>query len=270
MSIYDELAIHQAPTPFATSSEAIFFADNSYLLANSELWSRFLKPLDSFETIRANIILRSLINKNAIERLYFAHLKAEKDKKGKQDKSSLPHLSLSEAMEGFPYLLFKGKKIYVPIFPEVLNTIYSGDFAKLAQPPYKSLVNAYQAATVDPFDYYGYELFDSYFTKLVPIRKTPKTMAAFDYDAETLYFINDQGRLDAKLCFFDRDLPRPVKTHLIKRVEAVADAYFQDDRNAMFNALLSNNLVSSSLMHQLAGKEIKFEEKSERKREVDE
>ena len=44
MNLYDSLASAQAKTPFSTSSEAIFFADHSYLLSNVDQWHLFLKP----------------------------------------------------------------------------------------------------------------------------------------------------------------------------------------------------------------------------------
>jgi hypothetical protein len=265
MNLYDSLASAQAKTPFSTSSEAIFFADHSYLLSNVDQWHLFLKPTDSFMTIRANIILRSLLNKSAIEHFYLSKAKSIKENPN-EEKLSLDEY-MTEEMSTLPYLSYLGKKIYVPIFPESLNAIYGEQFAKLTLSPYNRLLSDYQAAAIDPFDYYGYHLFDSYFTKLVPIRTTPKVLAAYDYDAETLYFINDQGRLDAKICFFDKELGKAVKTHMVKRIEAVADAYLDNDRNRLITALVKENLVSSSLMHKIVGKEIRFEEKSEKKKE---
>jgi|LAHS01.1.fsa_nt_gb hypothetical protein len=265
MNLYETLAQNQAQTPFVTSSESTFFADHSFLLADVDQWHLFLKPTDSFMTIRANIILRALLNKSAIEHFYLSKLKTLKENPSEEE-LSLDEF-MKEEMSILPYLNYLGKKIYVPIFPESLNTIYSGQFAKLTVSPYKRLLNDYQAAAIDPFDYYGYHLFDSYFTKLVPIRTTPTVLAAYDYDAETLYFINDQGRLDAKICFFDKELGKAVKTHMVKRIEAVADAYLANDRNGLITALVRGNLVSSSLMHKIAGKEIRFAEKSEKKKE---
>jgi hypothetical protein len=265
MNLYESLAQAQAKTPFSTSSEATFFAEHSYLLSNVDQWHLFLKPSDSFMTVRANIILRALLNKNAIEHFYFSKLKSLKENPSGENLSLEEYMK--EEMSVLPYLSYLGKKIYVPFFPESLNTIYSEQFAKLTLTPYNRLLSDYQAAAIDPFDYYGYHLFDSYFTKLVPIRSTPKVLAAYDYDAETLYFINDQGRLDAKICFFDKELGKAVKTHMVKRIEAVADAYLDNDRNRLITALVRENLVSSSLMHKIAGKEIRFEEKSEKKKE---
>jgi hypothetical protein len=258
MSLYEVLASHQRPTAFPKSSEALFFNHYSYMLSDNELWARFLKPADTFDTVRANIILRALLNKQEIEKLYAA--KSREEKNGEE---VLPLKDFMESgMSDFAYLMWDGKKIYVPIFPRSLNLIYGGDYDKLGQAPYKRLVSDYEAATIDPFDYYGFNLFDSYFTRLVAVRKTPKTMAAYDYDAECLYFINDEGRLDAKIALFDRSIAAPVKTHMIKRIERVADAYLASDREGMMKALVEESLISSSLIHEILGKEIKASSKA--------
>lgn len=258
MNLFDDLEAHQRSTPFASSSEAVFYNENAYLLNGVEQWAMFLKPLDSFLTIRANILIRGLLNKERIEKLYRGKIK--EGALPKEERLTLKDY-MASGMSSLPYLLYQGEKIYVPFFPVSLNVLYAKEWKKLAIPPYAHLIRDYQAATVDCFDYYGYALYDSYFTRLVPIRKSPKVMAAYDYDAEALYFINDQGRLDAKICLFDREIKTPVKTHMVKRIEAVADAYFAGNRNALIQALVQGNLISSSLMHEILGKEIKFEEK---------
>jgi hypothetical protein len=261
MSLFDELESHQRSTPFASSSEAAFYNENAYLLSGVEQWAMFLKPLDSFLTIRANILIRGLLNKARIEKLYATKMKEAPSPK--EERLSLRDYMASE-MATLPYLLDGNEKIYVPFFPRSLNALYAKEWKKLALSPYERLLRDYQAAIVDAFDYYGYALYDSYFTKVVPIRKSPNLLAAYDYDAEALYFINDEGRLDAKICLFDRDIKSPVKTHMVKRIEAVADAYFANDRNALIQSLVQGNLISSSLMHQILGKEIKFSEKKEK------
>ncbi len=261
MTLFEELETHQRTTPFANSSEALFYNEHSYILSGAEQWAMFLKPLDSFLTIRANILIRALLNKERIEKLYRDKMKEAE--LPKEERLSLKDY-MASGMSTLPYLLYKGAKIYVPFFPASLNVLYAKDWKKLSTVPYARLVRDYQAATVDAFDYYGFNLYDSYFTRLVVIRKSPKIMAAYDYDAEALYFINDQGRLDAKICLFDREIKTPVKTHMVKRIEAVADAYLSNSRDKLIQSLVQGNLISSSLMHEILGKEIKFEEKREK------
>ncbi len=114
-------------------------------------------------------------------------------------------------------------------------------------PPYKKLLKDYEAALIDPFDYYGAALYDSYFTKLVILRKTKNSMAAYDYDAECIYFINEEGRLDAKIALFDKGLTKPLKNHMIPRIQKVVDAYYENDRDKMLNVLLKEKLISDAL-----------------------
>ena len=66
----------------------------------------------------------------------------------------------------------------------------------------------------------------------------------------TLYFINDQGRLDAKVVLFDKYIKKPKFTHMLERVAPVVEAYFNNDRNGLINALLDNNLISPQ-MHKI-------------------
>jgi hypothetical protein len=75
-------------------------------------------------------------------------------------------------------------------------------------PPYLSLAEeTMTVSSIDPFDYYGPALYNSYFTRLGRSPQEPEHGAAFyDFDAEAVYFVNLQGRLDAKLCLFDRSL----------------------------------------------------------------
>jgi hypothetical protein len=269
MSIFDELAAHQGKTPFASSSEASFFAENAYLLSTADRWRPFSKPSDPFQTIRANIILRALHNKTTIEKAYSSKIKADRDSFANDENKLSVEDYMRNVLVSLPYLTFAGSKVYVPIFPEALNVYYVKSWGKLLMPPYKNLISDFQAMTVDPFDYYGYALYDSYFTRLVPIRRTSRILAAYDYDAEALYFIDDQGRLDARICFFDKGIKAPVKAHMVKRIGAVADCYFANDRPGMIKALIEGNLVSSSLMHQIAGKEIAFETKIGKKEQGD-
>jgi hypothetical protein len=252
-TLYETLAHHQAKTPFENSQEMSFYTDNIGLISQIEEYEPFLKAENTFEIVRANILIRSFINKTLLEKTYAQTTRAlRKDEEGP---------SLKEAMEKtlakLPYLVKNGRKIYIPFFPAALNEIYGRDFEKLGTRAYLGLVNDFEAALVDPFDYYGYEIFDSTFTRLVVIAKTPKVMACYDFDAKSLYFINNEGRLDARLCLFDKDLERPSSTHMIARLSKVTAAYFADDREGMLKALVEQKLLSPTLADYLTKKKQK-------------
>jgi Na+-transporting methylmalonyl-CoA/oxaloacetate decarboxylase beta subunit len=69
-----------------------------------EQWAMFLKPLDPFLTIRANILIRGLLNKARIEKLYQNKIKEEA--LPKEERLSLKDY-MASGMRILPYLIFK-------------------------------------------------------------------------------------------------------------------------------------------------------------------
>ena len=58
---------------------------------------------------------------------------------------------------------------------------------------------------------------------------------------------------------------KPVINHIVERVKPVIEAYKNDDRDAFYNALIENNLVSSRLINKIKRKEARFLNKKHRK-----
>jgi len=256
VNLFETLAKKQRPTSFARSTEMTFYLQNRVLLNNVSLYAPFLKAQDSFDIIRANIIIRAIMNKEIIEKSYQNKIKG--DRKSSDLATSVDEY-MKSAVSELPFLKTNsGDRIYVPIFPGNLNKIYSGDFEKLSVSPYVSLLKNYDAATIDPFDYYGPSIFDSYFTKLVLIKETKEGDAFYDFDAEAIYFINSQGRLDAKLCLFDRSLHHPSHNHMLKRIMPVVDAYYNVDRETLIRQLVDSKLISSKEIYKINNDEAKF------------
>lgn len=262
MNIYDFLASRQKKTPFANSVEMAFFKKHAALLSNHEAFEPWMNPKTPFDIVRSNVIIRSLLNKEEIEDLYFTYEK--KKEKGEDEALPLGEYMLS-GMSDLPYLLHGGKKIYVPVFPSSLNLLYAERYEKLSVTPYRRLIRDYEAALVDPFDYYGTALFDSYFTRFVPIARAAGILFAYDYDAETCYAINREGRLDAAIALFDRDLPSPSKAHMAERLLKLSSAYFGDDPEAFYRTLVNEKLISSKCLHDYREKVSRFGEKEERR-----
>lgn len=243
MSLFKILSDEQAKMPFFQSEEANFYYRYSYMLSDVESYSYLLKADETFNIIRANIILRAMLNKIEIEKKYQDHLKTlEKDKGATPMKEFM-----STVLSSMPYLEWNGEKIFVPIFASSLAKIYTEDHEKLVRDPYKKLLKDYETSVIDPFDYYGNALYDSYFTRLVIIKRHENIMAAYDYDAESIYFINDEGRLDVKVSLFDKGLETPIKNHMIPRLQKVVDAYFSNDKDAFIESLVNEKFISSSL-----------------------
>jgi hypothetical protein len=258
MKLFDELYKNQHPTHFAESDEMAFYLANRNLLMPFDSYERFTHTNDPFQVVRANILIRSIMNKKSIERLYYEKLKSPKKEEVKVEKMSLEDY-MSQGLSELPYLEYEGKKIYVPLFPASLNVLYSERFEKLALEPYEAILQQYESLMIDPFDYYGNLLYDSYFTKLVAIKRSGSILAAFDFDASAIYFINDQGRLDTRLALFDQNLNNPVSTHLTKRLLDVVNAYFSLDREALLHSLSVNHFISEKLLTEIEEKRVKEE-----------
>ncbi|MCI1244991.1 MAG: hypothetical protein LKG11_03485 [Bacilli bacterium] len=247
MGLYHELALHQRKTAFYNSAEALFYRANAGVMANFDCFARYLKAGDPFDIVRANVIIRSLLSKRAIERAY-----REKLRLGRKGISMEEFMR--ERLSELPSFTIGDKKIYVPLFPSSLNSLYAKEWAKLTISPYLSLLKDFEPLIIDPFDYYGIGVYDSNFTRLVPVLRAGKEAAFYDYDAERLYFVNGQGRLEASLALFDEYLDFPQKTHMIQRLRPVAEAFFAFDEEKTLSALLDNRLISGRLIHKAAHK----------------
>ena len=81
------------------------------------------------------------------------------------------------------------------------------------------------------------------------IKNADKETAYFHYDTNTIYFINDQGRLDTSIVLFDRYLRHPNYSHMLERIKPVVDAYFAFDREALIKALHENGFISNTLLN---------------------
>ncbi len=241
MNLYELLAKNQASTAFSQSQEQIYYNENSYRLNGLESFQYLANPVDSFGVVRENIVLRSLENKEKIEKAY-----RQFTKKGGYSEENLEKY-MKNCLLSLPYFNFKEEKIYVPVFPFAVSSIYSKNFARLGEAPYKNVFKFYESILIDPFDYYGYDIFISYFTNLVLIKKNSECAALYDYDARSIYFVNDEGRLDAKICLFDKYLKHQTLTHLTSRIETVVDAYFNNDRDKLIQELEKNELISKNL-----------------------
>jgi len=256
MDLFFDLSKKQRTSPFGKSNEMAFYLANRILLSDVPAYASFLKAEESFTIIRANILIRALLNKDIIERAYTKALREEKKQGDSFDLTAF----MNEAMAELPFFKYgpEEKRIYVPIFPYNLNALYAGQFQKLMVPPYLSLVKNFQGSSIDPFDYYGPDIYNSYFTRLVEVRKTEHGSAFYDFDAEALYFVNLQGRLDDKLCLFDRSLHHPNHNHMLKRLFPVVDAYYANDKESFLKALVDNKLISSKEIYKYKSDESKF------------
>ncbi len=264
MDLYETLQKKQRFTGFNAGAENRFFLDHSSLLAATPTFKKYSRAQEPFDIVRANIILRSILNKRKIDDVYLSASRAfRKGGEIRHDDEAKIKEIVNEAKKGLPCLeLESGEKIYVPILPKSLNQAYDTHLMRFEQKAYKALQgNNYDMLVVDPFDAYGYKLFDSYFTNWILIRAVGDCGAFFDYDSLSIYFINNQGRLNAKIALFDRGIKKRYTNHMMERITPVVDAYFRDDQEGLYRILVDNQLISSKLIFKIKSDEQKVFEK---------
>lgn len=260
MNLYETLVKNQANViKHFESEDYLFYNENRYLLNNIPLY-RFLNiPKNDFDVIRANIILRAILNKKDLDKaISFAYGSSTM-------KTDEARIYITERMVNHPYLLQNNNRIYIPIFSKAINVLYYKDFGKLLKSPYNKLLTDYAASCIDIFEAYNFSLYNSSFTKLVTIYQNKDILVAYHYDFKTLYFINNQGRLDAQIALFDKYMKKIVDNHIMERTKGVIEAYLNDDRETMYKELIKNNLISEKLIYKIKSKEYKFHHKKESK-----
>ena len=232
---------------FEQSEEFRFFLDNRHFLTKLPKFVHFYDlDNDPFDVMRANIILQAYINKNKMEQeVHNLSKYIEPSKKNHANFVKSFHEIISEQ----PYYLDGKDKIFIPFFTRSLNQIYDEEPEKLLTYPYNGLTENFKDTVIDPFDTYGSDIYNSHFSRLVKIKKVDKETAFFLYDTNTIYFVNEQGRLDASVVLFDRYLRNPVYSHMLERIKPVVDAYFDFDREAFLTAMYSNGFMSVHLLH---------------------
>ncbi len=259
MKTYYYLSRYQKHHNFKKRDDYYFFLEHKNLLSNLEIYRFLDNPSDEFELIRANIVIHSLLNKIKLDKAIQYAFGSSKMK------TSEAIEYVYSQMEGLPYIRDANKKIYVPIFTRAINMLYYQDFGKLLQSPYNSLIKHFDSSCIDLFETYNFALYDSLFTKFVKVYQDEEIMVVYHFDFQSLYVINIEGRLDAKIALFDKYMHKPMTNHIVERVKPVIEAYKNDDRDAFYNALIENNLVSSRLINKIKRKEARFLNKKHRK-----
>ena len=259
MELFPKLAKYRRKDGFESSSEMRFFLENADILNSFPLYRKFRKAYSSFDVIRANLLLRALSNKMVIEKGYYAAKKEEVIPGTPADPNSAAIKAKLESLKrDLPYYQLNEQRIYVPVLPLSFNLIYDQEPTRLDEHPYSSLAKDYEAALIDPFDYYGPDLFDSYFTRLVKVGQKGRNRAFLNYDSFSLYFVNEQGRLDVECVLFDKFLDHPSYNHLLARVKPAVEAYYKDNKDEFIQALVDNRLISSSFAFKIKNDEQRF------------
>ncbi len=244
MNIYEYSRRYQLPTNYYDSEEWSYYRSNSAVLASLPPFEALLSPENTFEVVRANLVIRSYFSKRRLEASYREGLSELK-----KDPSFDLYAHLEKTKKTLPYFQKGEEKIFIPFFSRSVNRLYREEMGRLDEPPYDGLLKNYEGLLLDPFESYGPELYASLFTRLVPVYRGKKGMSFYDFDAEALYLLNDQGRLDAGLYYYDRFLPSVSKVKVIARSIPVSAAFYEGDRQRFLSALLEGRLLSARLLH---------------------
>ena len=267
MKLFETLEKKQKFSFFNAGAENRFFLSTSGVLTSIPEFKPLSRAQKPFDIIRANIVSRSLLNKRAIDEAYLTTSRQfRKNGELTHEGEVAVKKAVASAKQGMPFLELEDEKIFVPVLPRSLNRVYDTQVLRFEEKPFKPLLgpNA-DALLIDPFDAYGWPLFDSYFTNLIFIRNSGRTAAFFDYDSLSIYFIGYQGRLDAKISLFDRYIGKRNTNHMMERITPVVDAFFRDDREGLLQTLVQNQLISSRLAYKLSSDEKRFSAKLDKR-----
>lgn len=235
---------------FEKTEEFIFFLENRHLLDKLHKF-HFLynSEQNEFSIMRANIILHGLINKKTIENEIISL--SEYIKAGHQVDHNKFIATLREKILELPYFDDHRSKIFIPFFTRAVNYIYIQEPEKLLTYPYNVLLDSFENSMSDPFDMYGHQIYNSYFTRLVLVGTSEdnKEAAYFHYDTNTIYFINDQGRLDKRIVLFDKYLKRITTSHMLERIQPVISTYFNYQKEEFIESLYKGKFISSKMLN---------------------
>ena len=236
-------------TTFYKSDEFNFYLLNRNALMKMPKFNYLTQgKITEFDIMRTNIVLHSYLNKVLIEEEVSNLQHYFDNPNNKKDYASLIN-ALREKLVDQPYIRAQKAKIYIPFFSKAFNLIYLNDPMKLTKYPYVNLKEEFNDALIDPFDAYGYELYNSYFTRLIKISECDKTAGFFHYDTNTIYIINEQGRLDCKIVLFDRFIRKPNYNHMLERIRPVVDAYYKYDKKLLLEEMKKQGFISPHIFY---------------------
>ncbi len=263
MRLFDLLKSEQKGPRLTDSEEHQFFLANRHLLIEKNCFLDLYNPEDSFALVKANIVLRSLVNKSAIEDKLQDLGQASVIDQGRVKHHDIRSRMVAEGYD-LPYFLDKDVKMYVPIFNRAMNFIYSLEPDRLFDYPYEGLTHEFTSSLVNPFEMYNFALFDSNFTCLIKLGNDATSTAFYHIDYREILIINRQGGLDVSIALFDKNLAHPNYEGVVDRLLPVIAAYFANDRDLLVKQLLRGQLVSETLIRRWAQSQAALERRKYR------
>jgi hypothetical protein len=247
MMLFKRLAKKAKQIRLSRSSEYHFFLKYRYLLVKYQVFIPFFNLDDEFALTRANIILKGLLNKKSIDHALEKEAEASIEESGRIQHHKIRQHIVSTLK--LPYVFtVQDKPFYIPFFNRTMNYIYAEEPDKLYDYPYDRLFESFATSLIDPFENYNYDLYLSSFTPLLDIGIGDASSHAFYHpDFQTVFIINNQGRLDVKIHLLDRDLKKPNKHEIPNRIKTCLIHYFNNDRQKFIHQLHLEGLISEKL-----------------------
>ena len=233
----------------ASSSYKKYFDENVYRVGNYPWLDRYISIKDAFSLVRSTMILKAINNKLMIEE--GSELYNEKVLK-KESTYKVIH-------ERLPYLVHDEKRIYVPFLNEESNLYYDRKLDELSKLPHSSLKKNCEEQSIDAFDLYNLDFFDSSFTRLIKVYEFKESVAFYDIELETIFVIDDQGRLEQDIPLFDSKVLKKDKSDIIAHLHSLMSYYFNDDKFGFIDALYKYNFISKVAYNFILNKEHKKE-----------
>ena len=232
------------------SEELKFFNRYKGLLKINQNFFDYLEIDDEFDVIKANIIIKSIINKEELDRLFDESLSIEELAHNKDKFNEY----FEENIKELTHINYEEFKIYIPFFTAATNSVYYREHEKMKDYPYFGLKKKYDSFVIDPFLTYNLSLFDSGFVNLIKISENNTCTAYFHKEFNSILIINNQGSIDNIIYLFDRFIKNPNKSNIITRLEALVEAYFSNEMNDFINILYKNNFISYFIFNKICKK----------------
>lgn len=230
---------------YSNTEEYEFFAKNAHLLIKYLPYYK-LRSFDdiAFKMIQANLIIKAVMNKRLIEENVLSST-------GMEVKEGINKL-LEKNMS--PFFEVDGSRIYIPIYSRGLNFIYVDEPSKLLVYPYNELKEEPLSTCIDLFDEYNLKLYDSSFTNLIKIGEDRTSAAFYHVEFETIFIINNQGRLDIAIRLFDSRLKEHDYENLEERLIDVVKSFYSNERDKFIKSLYMNKFISLKSYKKLSKK----------------
>ena len=245
-SVFEVLKKYKNNKFINNSEEIKFYNKYCEVLYDNNNFVKYTEINDLFDVVKSNIIIRSILNKNTIDKII-------KEEISNHDFNTVEEIqnNIKNRFFNLPYMKYEDFKIYIPFFNISTNNIYSNEFFKLKEVPYNDLMKNYIYFLIDPFETYKLNIFESNFTELVKIYSDNTSSAYYHFNLRTIFIINDQGFIDNTIYLFDKKMKYVDTTNIVERIKPAIRAYYKNDAAEFIYSLNEEKLISHKVFRKL-------------------